>query len=391
MAGDLAAAQQKQAVNSIGYYNLKVGPTAWRFSSGLTTEFNDNVRLQPKAESDLIFRPNLDTQIHWPITLKNSLDVSLGVGYSEYLQHQDLNRYFISPGSGFSFDVYSGDFRINLHDRLTISENTYENAGGSGNRNVANLENTLGTGVLWDLNKAIVNLGFDHVNHTALSSTQGQPGATSENLSLSGGIRARPELLIGLETGGSLINYQQTSQSNVLVIPSAMQWNAGVFGSATVSEYINLRLDAGYTIFTPGNSTTNLLLRDSSGIYLALTLSHRVNQWLNYSLTAGRSTDMSAYGQVQTYNYVRLQPNWNVLKKYSLSTPISWRQGTRVYNTLGSGGADYQQIVLGLNLGRRLTQKLTGSIAYQYIEETSGLTSLNFTADIVSLNLNYQF
>ncbi|HEY5041016.1 MAG TPA: hypothetical protein VIK53_03360, partial [Verrucomicrobiae bacterium] len=132
MAGDLAAESQHQATSSLGYYNLLLGPTAWRFSSGLNLEYDDNVRLQQNGESDLIFQPSLNTQMHWPLTLKNSLDVSLEVGYSEYLQHQDLSQFFINPGSGFSFDVYVGDFKINLHDRITITEYSYQNPGASG-------------------------------------------------------------------------------------------------------------------------------------------------------------------------------------------------------------------------------------------------------------------
>jgi len=55
-AGDLAAAARQQAESSIGYYNLLWGPVAWRFSSGLAVDYNDNVRLQAQnAEGDFIF------------------------------------------------------------------------------------------------------------------------------------------------------------------------------------------------------------------------------------------------------------------------------------------------------------------------------------------------
>jgi hypothetical protein len=391
MAGDLAAATREQAVSSIGYYNLLLGPTAWRFSSGLGLEFNDNIRLQQSGESDLIIRPNLTAVIHWPVTLKNSLDVSIGVGYSEYLQHSDLSQFFITPGSGLSFDVYVGDFKINLHDRINITENAYENAGASGgNQNLISLQNTAGVNALWDLNQVVVNAGYDHANYVSLSQSQSVPDVSSENLFANAGVRVRPQLLLGVEAGGSVITYSQTTSANTQVNPDAVQWNAGVFGSAQVSEYLSVRADVGFTDYTPDNTSTNLVTRDTSGYYFSLSLSHRVNKFLSYTLSAGHSTDLSAYGQAQSYYFVRLNPNWNLFQKYSLSTSLWWQQGTRIYNGQ-AGGGNYQQIGLGLSVGRTLTKKLSGSISYQFVEETSDQANATYTVNTVDLNLSYQF
>ena len=355
-------------------------------------EFNDNVRLQPNAESDFIFQPNLNTQIHWPVTLKNSFDLSLGAGYSEYVQHQDLSQFFITPGSGFSFDIYAGDFKINLHDRINITENAYENTGAGGNnQNLVSLQNTLGASALWDLGKVISNFGYDHVNYVSLSGGQQQPDSTTENIFANAGVRIRPELLAGVEAGGTLISYNQNTSSNSVVQPDATQWSAGVFASAQVSDYISVRGDGGYTDYIPNNTSTNLVVRDSSGFYLSVSLSHRVNEHVTYTFSAGRSTDLSAYGQAQSYFFVRLEPNWNFFRKYSLTTPISWQQGTRVYNTTANNNADYQQIQFGINVSRRLTQKLSVTLSYQFVDETSSVQNFNYTDNIVSLNFAYQF
>ena len=171
-----------------------------------------------------------------------------------------------------------------------------------------------------------------------------------------------------------------------------MQWSTGAFGSVKVSDYIDVRLDAGFTDYIPEHTGTNQVTQNSSGLYFSFSLTHRVNQFMNYNLSAGRSTDLSAYGQAQNYTYVTLNPNWNLFKKYTVSTPVSWRQGTRVNNyATGGNSADYQQLQLGLTVGRSLTQKLSASIGYQFVRETSGEASLNYTVDIVSLNLNYRF
>ena len=59
LAGDMAAESQRQAQNTIGYYNLLWGPVALRFSSGVRFDYDDNVHQSQKGEGDLIVRPNL--------------------------------------------------------------------------------------------------------------------------------------------------------------------------------------------------------------------------------------------------------------------------------------------------------------------------------------------
>lgn len=392
MSGDLAAAQQQQANTTIGYYNLLLGPTAWQFSSGLGLSFDDNVRLQQNGESDLIVQPSLNTQIHWPLTLKNSLDVSLGVGYSEYLQHQDLSQFFINPGSGLAFNIYVGDFKINLHDQVSITEYAYQNPGASGaNQNLVSLQNTAGVGALWDLNKAVVNAGYDHANYLSLSQNQGEPDASSENLYGNAALRVRPELLLGVEAGGTVITYDNSTAAYAALSPNATQWSAGFLGSDQISDYMSIRADAGYTVYTPDNTSSNLVTSDTSGFYLSLSLSHQVNRFLSYTLSAGRSTDLAAYGQAQSYYFVRLNPTWNLFKKYGLSTPFWWQQGTLVYNYQAGGIADYQQLGLGVTVSRQVTQKLSASVGYQFIDETSNQAGLIYTVNIVDLNLTYRF
>ena len=389
LAGDVAAESQRQAVNTIGYYNLLWGPVAWRFSSGLGLDYNDNVRLQSQnQQGDFILRPNLNTQIHWPVTLRNSLDVSLGAGYSLYATHTDLDQLYVNPGSGLSFNIYAGDCVINLHDRISITENAYQTPVAGNNGNYAQLENTAGVNTSWDLNKLMAQLGYDHANDISLGSNQQVPDATSENWFLNAGVHFLPQITAGIEGGVGLISFSQ-SQSTATQ-PDAMQWNTGVFCQAQISEHIRGRLDAGYTVYSPANTGAFTNLNNSSSLYFQFSVSHQVNRFINYSLSAGRSTDSSFYGQPYDFYFARLQPNWNFFRKYQLSTPFWWQKGTQLY-ALGGAAADYDQFGAGINIGRAITKKLSGALAYQFVRESSGQSGLNYTVNIVSLNFSYQF
>jgi hypothetical protein len=386
-AGDLAAAAQRQAESSVGYYNLLLGPVAWRFSSGLALEYNDNVRDQQNAQGDFIFIPNVNAQMHWPVTQVNDLNLSVTAGYSEYLQHQELNRFYINPGSGLSFNIYSGDFVINLHDQISITENAYQNQSVNGNNTYDSLQNTLGANALWDLNKALVSFGYDHGNYLALDSSGWPPDAASENFFLNGGVHPVPEILAGLEAGLGLVHYSRSGTASSINAPDATQWNAGAFCTATISDYLDARLDAGYTVFTPDSTSTNFSSSAESGFYLQFLITHRVNRFFNYTLSAGRSMDLQYSGQPYDRYTVRWQPNWIFLRKYTISTPLWWEHGTEIYYQTAS----YDQYGAGIDIRRQLTQKLSGGISYQFVKETSGQPYLNYTDNIISLSFSYQF
>lgn len=396
MAGDLAAEQQHQQNTTLGYYNLLLGPTSWRFSSGLDLVYDDNVKLQPRAEGDFIIRPNLNLREHWPVTVQNSLDFTLGAGFSEYLKYSELSQLYITPGSGFSFDVYVGDFKINLHDRITITEDSYENAGAGGGQTEI-LANTIGASADWDLNKAVINFGYDHNNYVFLAQRPGSDNAAEDTVFANAGVRVRPELLVGVEAGGGVIDYSPSGSSSTNTDPNLVQWNAGAFGSAQISDHLSIRADVGYSVYSPettDKAVTKQNSADSSGYYASLSLSHNVSRWLNYTLEAGRVEDLAGYTQLQEYYYARLTPNWNIFRKFSVSTPIRWQQGNWVYSqVVGPGGANqnYDQISLGLTVGRQLTKNISGSISYQYVQESSNTTDLTYTLNNVDLNLSWQF
>lgn len=388
LAGDVAAATRKQAQNSVGYYNLMWGPVTLRCSAGLSEEYSDNAGNSSSAQGDLITRPSVQAQVNWPVTEWNTLNLSLDAGYSLYAQHSDLNQLYFNPGSGLSFDVYVGDWVFNLHDRVAMTENTYENPTVAGGQNNTFLQNDAGVSGLWDLNKFVVSLGYDHENYMNLSSSLTQPDSTAENFYINVGTRLRPQIMVGVEAGLGLVNYDQASgtNSNVAPVADAVQWNAGLFTSVQLSEHLSARLDGGYTVYTPDTVQTNLS-SGMSAFYFQFSLSHQITEHIGYSLSAGRSVDFAYDGQAYDRLFVRLNPNWNVLRKWSVGTPVWWEQGTQV----GRGSLTYDQYGAGFTVGRMLTKKLSAQFHYQWVMETSGQASYNYTANIVGLNFTYQF
>jgi len=384
MAGEAAAAAQRRAASTSGYYNLKLGPTAWNFGAGLGMEYNSNVNnTEDDPEGDLLFRPQINTRMLWPVTDQNSINLALGAGYWMYLSHSDLNRLFLTPDSGLSFDLYVKDFRINFHDRFSITEYSYQDPTLAGTGDYSQFENALGTWVLWDLNKALLRFGYDHVDYVSLASDSRQPDGTSEVASLSAGYAPKAGMLTGLEVGGGLLSYdgENTLYSN------AKQWNVGGFYDAQMSEYMHLTAHVGYTVYTPETSQETTYNTEFSGMYAELDLSHRVNEYLSYTLSGGRTVNLAYYGGTVEEYFVRLSAGWKILRKITLTTSLDYENGKQL-----SGYAEtYDRYGLGISLGRPITSKLSASLGYQYYLRESDVPGRSYDLNIVRLDLNYRF
>src|SRR4029077_18790640 len=173
LAGQDAYNARQEDVSRIPY-NLLVGPVRLRVGATVGVEYNDNINYaEVNTQDDVIITPNLTIDMIWPITQLNTLRLDLGVGYSFYLDHSDNNTDYIlvAPKSQLAFDIFVGDFRINLHDRFQVQQDLIQEGAHSNVTNYGRFENTAGLSVLWDLNKLLLQVGYDHYNFIATNST----------------------------------------------------------------------------------------------------------------------------------------------------------------------------------------------------------------------------
>ena len=392
MASDEAARARREAASTLGYYNLTVGPTRWKFGAGLGMEYTDNVSLSSSGkESDFSFRPQANTEMLWPITDKNSLNFNVGVGYAAYVKRTDLDRIFVTPGSELSFDLYVGDVWVNLHDRFSITEDSFQDPTVSGTGDYARLENAVGASALWDLNKVILRLGYDHVDYISLISNSSVPDGQSEIFSGSAGYVIKPDMQVGIELGGGLLSY-----SGANAPPKATQWSAGTFFDTQVSDHIHFRGSVGYTVYSPDSDSasggTNAApKKEFSGVYAQVAISHQLNDRIDYSLSGGRSLSFAFFGGTIDLYFARLQANWKIMQKVTIGTSLDYEHGSQVAQVQGPGDETFDRYSGGITLGRAITKKLSGSIGYRFLWRRSDLSGQEYTANVASVNLNYAF
>lgn len=383
LTGAEAAELRRNAATTPGYYNLKAGPTAWNFFGGLEIEVSDNIRLSPDAKSDLLFRPRFDTQMIWPLTEQNSLNLRLGAGYTFYVSNPEYNRYFVTPGTELVFDLYVGNLWLSFHDRISITENTYQDPTIVGEADYSRLENFLGFAGLWDLNKLIARFGYDHGNYVNLSSGNTlNPDGQAELFFGSLGYLIKPQMVAGLESSASFVSYDQ---SGTIGFTEATQLSVGGFFESQVSQYMKGRAGLGYNLMMPGEGPSEG--DDESGIYAQLGLTHRLNEYVDYTLDASRRVSFTFYGGSLDLYTVTLAANWHVMQATRITTGLTYEHGKRLYTF----PEEFDRIGPTVTIARRLTEHLTGSLRYTFYHRTSSLEGWDYNVNILNLSLNYRF
>ena len=390
LAGEQTAEARHKAQGNTDYYNLKLRPTTWIFNAALGLEMSDNLRLEhANPQSDLIFRPEAGAQISFPFSDKNSIKLAAIAGYSAYLKHSEYDRWYINPGSELSFDLYIGDFWVNLHDRFQILEDSYQDPTVIGVADYSQLQNAVGITTLWDLNKLFLKMGYDHVNDTALrgnhTTAAQHPDARSELLSISAGFQFEPGMSAGLEVGGNFVRYSKATSSQFFT--DGVQFNVGGSIEAQVTEHLSASGRIGYTLFSPEPNAQGQAAADFRGVYARVSIAHRVNRFLEFDVSGGRNLNFSLYSGTIDLASARLAANWKLLWKTRFTTSFDFEHGAQI----AADGEVFNRYGPGMSLGRDITRQLNSSITYQFYCRNSNLPDRDYTVNIAILELSYRF
>jgi len=385
LAGEYASEARRQDIDRIPY-NLLVGPVRFRFSASFGVEYNDNINLaqHDEREDDIILRPQLNFDAIWPITQLNTLRLDIGIGYSAYINHSSNNTdgILVAPGTQIAFDIFVGDFRINIHDRMSIQDDPIEEAALSNVSNYSRFENTAGISVLWDLNKVLLTVGYDHYNFIALNDDFDYENHNSEILSGSAAFAVASNVNIGVESYAVYSYYDQH------VLNDSLDASLGGFVETQLSTYLRLRAAAGYQWIDFDDDGTVNDTNDLSSWYGNILLTHRLNAVLEQSLAAGHEAQLGVNSNYVELTYVRHTVSWNIVKNTLLTTEFFYEDGNE------SGGfidEHFYRYGGAVTVGYQLTPHVTLGARYQYTEKDSDSPGRNYIQNRVSVDGTYSF
>ena len=384
MAGERAAEARKRARTET-YYNLDLDPVKLRFSASLGSEYNDNVNLsQLQPKDDFILRPQFGINALWQISQRNSIDFRLNLGYEYYFNEVRPSRVIISgdENSGVNFDLFVGDFAINFHDEFSLSQDTSQNPTASGIADIFRLENTLGTRVMWDLYKVLLEFNYDHYNYIPLDDTFEYLNHASELGSIRASALLNPALTAGLQLGGGLTSYRDDRLSDNQHV------SLGPFARFKPSDAMTIRAGVGYVIywFDPSSFITNAT--EQTGLYADLSIDHAATKRTRQTLSIGQSLTTDLNSTPIELFYVRYGVSLSIIRHWNFRPYLTFETGRE---TRGVIQEDLTRYGGGITASRAITQKLSGAITYQFLIKESSVPNFDYTQNRLVLNLIYHF
>lgn len=391
LAGEAAAEARRQTLDQIPY-NLLAGPIRFRFSATQGVEFNDNINLSENDEqSDVILRPMINMNALWPVTQLNTLRIDLGLGYAYYIDHPEnsTNSVLLAPGSQVSFDIFVSDFRINFHDRFSLEQDPIAEAQLSNVVDYGRFENTAGVSILWDLNKAVATLGYDHYNYISTTSQFDYLNRNADSVTGSLSIAATSTTGVGVE--GAFVDNRYDQD----FLNGSKTYSGGGFVETQLTNYVKVRLAGGYQHIDFDASTVHFgpffVFQDRSSLndyYFNALISHRINSAITQRLSLGHESQLGINSNYTVLNYIRHTATWNIINRTLLTTEFFYEDAN------DSGGFIDEHLHRyggALSLGYQLTRHVTLGARYQYTQKDSDVPLRDYKQNRVSLDGTYSF
>lgn len=394
LAGESASQARRQDIDRIPY-NLLVGPVRFRFSATFGVEYNDNINLaEVNEQDDIILRPQVNFNAIWPVTQLNTLRMDIGLGYAWYLDHSNANTngVLISPGSQLAFDIFVGDFRINIHEKPSLQQDPIAELALSNVVDYGRFENTAGVSVLWDLNKALVTLGYDHYIYISTTSVFDYLNRNAEELSGSASFAVTSTTNIGAEGSWVYTYYDQSGLND------AHAYSAGGFAETQITNNLRLRVAGGYQWIDFDHNFVNFNFfgflipfqdkKDLQDYYANILVTHRINSTLKQTLSAGHESQLGVNSNYITLNYIRHTVSWNIIRNTLLSTEFFFEEADE------SGGFIDEHLHRfggALTVGYQLTPHVTIGARYQYTQKDSDVLLRDYKQNRISIDGTYSF
>lgn len=364
-------------------YTVRWGDLRVLASPSLGLEFTDNYRLADEdPESDVVLTPNLALHATHPIGEANLFSVDVGIGYSKYIDHSDMDRLLVTPGTAVSLDMAVGSWAFNIHNRLTYELDPVLAGPLSQTGSFGGIDNTAGILSTWLLRDAVVNFGYDHVLFLSSSKEYDYLDRTSHQFLSRAGVKVLPELTLGLEGTVSPTEYDRD------VLNDSIAYSVGAYGEWVVTETLRLTPRAGYSIYSFSENGAGYAPDSVTGFYFGIGLNHRPNEIVSYQLNVRRQTRLGYNANLLESLSVELDSNWSLIRNLPLHAGLFFEDGKELD---GPFADEYVRYGGNLAADYQLTEKATVSLIYSAVLKDSVVTGRDYLQNRVSLVFNYRF
>jgi hypothetical protein len=388
-------------------YTIRSGDFRLLVSPSIEMDWNDNINgVSSSPQQDFILQPSLQLTGTYPVTEHNILNISLGIGYAEYLEHPIYNGLRINAGSQVAFDVYVEDFRFNFHDSAQESQDTGAQGGVAGTALYGGLLNSFGVTTTWNLHDLILSLGIDQNNYLASSSLFDYLNYSSQNPVARAIFQFRPNFSAGLETSASFTSYSEE------VLNNSQIYSAGVLANWNPDKYFVVNAHAGYAIYDYGQTSQSgeifeesptggtiivpvtgpLRTANQNSWYAMLALTHHITRKIDYNLTFNEQIVPGVQSDASKVTSVILGADWAFSQALTFHSSVDYEHGQQGQGNLsGNLSETYNFVNASLTANYAITKAISMGLSYRRALRYSNLEGGTYAQDLVSLNLTYRF
>lgn len=380
-----AVKEQRRDQIASDNYTFKRGDFRLLATPSLGLDWNDNIRSSKNdQESDFILRPLLQFDLSYPLTQVNLLTVNLGVGYDKYFANDELSAGRIQSGSALSFDIFVKDFAFNLHDRVSYSRDSSQEAAVANTSDFGNFENTAGISVSWLLRKATLTAGYDHLNVVSIEPTFSSQDRATEMFTSRASFEVHPRVQAGLEGTASFTAYDQPTLNDNI------NYSAGLFANWQPGSALTISPRGGYTFTQFDESSTAIRTEDLSSFYCDLTMTHDATEAFSYALSVGHDVRAGIQSDVIEETYVRPKITWRAFKHAAINFGFSYEHGDQGVGNLTGGLAEtYDWYGATIGTSWNFTKRAALSVNYRLTLRSSDVADRGYTQNMIGLTLTY--
>lgn len=380
-----AALEQRQVEVENRPYSIKSGDFRLLVTPSLELDWNDNVNVSDKnPQQDFILRPFLQLDATYPVSQRNLLRVNIGIGYDYYFDHANYSGLRLESGSQVAFDIYVKNFKFDLHDRFSFTQDSAGYAAVYGTAQFGTFQNTAGLSVDWDLQDVVLTLGYDHLNYLMESSRFSYINHASELVDFRPGLKLNPRLTVGLEGTASFTTYEQRLLNNY------NNYSGGVYADWRPSSVISIQPRAGYTLYDFQQTSFSILAQNQTSWYFDLTASHAITKSITYSLSVGHELQPGIQANVIADWYARSTITWNILEHLTLATPLSYEHGRQSAQGFGGAASEvFDWVGAGLTVSYSILKNFRAGLTYRLTVRGSSVASQGYSQNLVGLQVTY--
>jgi len=364
---------------------LRSGPVTYAIGVRYSMEWLDNIYYQnTDRESDFIHSAQATLRATWPVSRESMLSVGMGVGYIKYSDHDDLDRFFVTPDSEWAWDIPVGDWVFTLYERAHYSQDVVSQGALSGQAEYPRLENTVGLRARWMPDRYVLEAGYAHFNFYSDSDDYDYLNRASEQVFARAGYRLAEISQAGVEASASFTTYDTGERGDNRSV------SAGPYVNWQITEATDLTLRGGYVTYRYDPDRVNPHSRELSSWYLGGELRNRLTDYFTHGVSVTREVSQ---GVNQGADYLesflaRYDLTWSFHRQGVLSGDLFYEHSSEPW---GARDEAYDRYGVGARLNWRFTKHFSAGAGYRFVNKDSTSRVRDYRLNGFMLDLAYRF